>query len=89
MAATGDASELPAQRAQTNAEFEFLAAVQVTVAQIARGLDRCAPVHAAAIQPGHFAGKTIQIHGAGPLDVFEILGFAFDDHPADAGEIAD
>ena len=80
------ASLQPSARRRT-ASSSLLAAVQVTVAQIARGLDRGAPVHAAAIQPGHFAGKTIQIHGARPLDVFEIPGLAFDNHPADAGEI--
>src|SRR5205823_4754128 len=61
------------------------AAVQVTVGQIADRLDRCAPIHAAAIQAGDGTGSAIGIVSLRSLSEFQIGDFAIDVEPADPG----
>ena len=81
-----DAGELPSRRDEAHAEFQLFDAMQVAVAEIAGRHDRFAAVEPAAVEPRHVAGTAVDIVGGRAFDVLDILRFALDDAPADAGE---
>jgi hypothetical protein len=81
-----DPLQRPAVLAQARAELALLAAVHVTVGEIAHRLDRAAAVEPAAVEPRDGAGKAVGLVAAGALRELAVAARGFDDHAADARE---